>query len=60
MLADLAAVQGTDLSALDDVELAGLGRLVGRGRRDLAAFATAVAVEAKRRQGRVRRRVLMI
>ncbi|MFN3217865.1 MAG: hypothetical protein ACE367_15325 [Acidimicrobiales bacterium] len=52
LLADLAAARGTDLTALDDEGLAGLGRLVARGRRDLAAFATAVAVavEAKRRQ----------
>ncbi|MFN3217939.1 MAG: hypothetical protein ACE367_15705 [Acidimicrobiales bacterium] len=50
LLADLAAVRGTDLSSLDDAGLAGLGRLIGRGRRDLAAFATAVAVEAKRRE----------
>lgn len=50
LLADLAAARDTDLTALDDAGLAGLGRLVARGRRDLAAFATAVAVEAKRRQ----------
>ncbi len=50
LLTDLAAARGTDLTALDDAGLADLGRLIGRGRRDLAAFATAVAVEAKRRQ----------
>ncbi len=50
LLADLAARRDTDLTGLDDAGLAGLGSLIARGRRDLAAFATAVAVEAKRRQ----------
>ena len=50
VLADLAARRNADLTVLDDVGLADLGRSIGRGRRYLAAFATAVAVEAKRRQ----------
>ncbi|MFN3217840.1 MAG: hypothetical protein ACE367_15200 [Acidimicrobiales bacterium] len=50
VLADLAARRNADLTVLDDVGLADLGRSIARGRRDLAAFATAVSVEAKRRQ----------
>jgi hypothetical protein len=50
VLADLAARRDTDLTVLDDAGLTDLGRSIARGRRDLAAFATAVTVEAKRRQ----------
>jgi len=50
VLADLAARRNADLAVLDDAGLADLGRSIARGHRDLAAYATAVTVEAKRRQ----------